>query len=274
MKDRMENIEESEKRRDFSNIKIAFFDIDGTLRDFEKRDISPKTLETLQRLKENGIRLVLATGRAPLLLPKFEGVEFDAYLTFNGSYCYTNEKTILSRSIPKEDVHMLMENAARLKRPVAIATKDTMAANGTDTDLEEYYALAKERLEVAPNFEEVIQEEIYQIMMGLEAKDYEAMLQNVKNARITAWWDRAVDIIPAGGGKGTGVEKILEHFGLDKSESIAFGDGCNDIEMLRTAGIGVAMGNASDIVKKEADLVCGTVKEEGIYTFCLGNGLI
>lgn len=259
---------------DFSNIKIAFFDIDGTLRDFEKQDISPKTLETLQRLKEKGIRLVLATGRAPMLLPKFAGVEFDAFLTFNGSYCYTKEKTIFNRSIPKEDVGILMENALRLNRPVAIATKDTMAANGTDADLEEYYALAKERLEVSPDFEEVVKEDVYQIMMGLEAKDYDAMMENVTNARITAWWDRAVDIIPAGGGKGTGVEKILEHFGLSREEAIAFGDGSNDIEMLRTVGTGVAMGNASDAVKKEADMVCKTVKEEGIYEFCLGNGLI
>lgn len=270
----MENNIEMTDTKTLEKIKIAFFDIDGTLRDFEKKDISQKTLETLSRLKENGIRLVLATGRAPMLLPRFEGIEFDAFLTFNGSYCYTKDQTILSRSIPAEDVLILMENAARLNRPVAIATKDTMAANGMDADLEEYYALAKERLEVAPDFEEVVKQEIYQLMMGLEAKDYEAMMENVKNARITAWWDRAVDIIPAGGGKGAGVEKILEYFGIDRNESIAFGDGSNDIEMLRTVGIGVAMGNASDAVKKEADMVCGSVKEEGIYEFCITNGLI
>ena len=63
---------------------IIFFDIDGTLLDFGKKDLSPKTREALLKLRENGIRICIATGRAPLAVPKFAGVEFDAYLTYNG----------------------------------------------------------------------------------------------------------------------------------------------------------------------------------------------
>jgi trehalose-6-phosphatase len=68
-------------------IKIIFFDIDGTLLDFRKEQLSAKTVEALQRLKENGIKICIATGRSPFCLPKFEGVEFpapgnvDSYLT-------------------------------------------------------------------------------------------------------------------------------------------------------------------------------------------------
>ena len=66
-------------------IKIAFFDIDGTLIDMNTKRISEKMLKTLVRLKENGIILCLATGRSPMALPHFKKVEFDAFLTFNGS---------------------------------------------------------------------------------------------------------------------------------------------------------------------------------------------
>lgn len=61
-------------------------------------------LETLLRLKEKGIILCLATGRSPMALPHFNGIKFDIYLTFNGSYCYNSEKTIFSNPIPAEDV--------------------------------------------------------------------------------------------------------------------------------------------------------------------------
>ena len=65
--------------------KIIFFDVDGTLVPL-KGAARPRTLEALRRLHQNGIRLCIATGRAPMEVPKFEGVSFDAFLTYNGSY--------------------------------------------------------------------------------------------------------------------------------------------------------------------------------------------
>ena len=65
------------------NTKIIFFDIDGTLIDVDTKKVTPKMLETLRRLKENGIIICIATGRAPMAVPTFEGVEFDAILTYN-----------------------------------------------------------------------------------------------------------------------------------------------------------------------------------------------
>ena len=257
-----------------NEIKIAFFDIDGTLKDFSKDELSDKTCEALNRLKEKGVLLAIATGRAPLTLPKLEGVEFDVYLTFNGSYCYNQQETIFSKTIPAEDVKKIIENATEMKRPVSIATQKRIVANGKDTDLVQYYDLAKLQIEVANDFEEVAQDTVYQIMLGCVKEEYPLLMKEVKNARITAWWDRAVDIIPADGGKGVGVDKILEYYHLDRSQAIAFGDGCNDIDMLQIVGMGVAMGNASEEVKQAADDVCGHVAEDGIYHYCIANGLI
>ena len=63
--------------------KIIFFDVDGTLVPL-KEGIRPRTVEALQKLRQNGIRLCIATGRAPMEVPKFEGLSFDAFLTYNG----------------------------------------------------------------------------------------------------------------------------------------------------------------------------------------------
>ncbi len=111
-------------------------------------------------------------------------------------------------------------------------------------------------------------------MLGCREKDHPAILKGVAGAKIAAWWDRAVDIIPADGGKGIGIQKILAYYHLTKSEALAFGDGNNDIEMLQAVGTGIAMANASPQLKEVAHDVCGHVAEDGIYHYCIHHGLI
>lgn len=90
------------------HIKIAFFDIDGTILQFEHTEITQKMRETLLGLQKNGIIICIATGRAPISLPHFSGVDFDAYLTFNGSYCYNKQVAIFDNPIPKDEVRRLV----------------------------------------------------------------------------------------------------------------------------------------------------------------------
>ena len=89
------------------------------------------------------------------------------------------------------------------------------------------------------------------------------------------------------------LERLIEHFAkfngigrkgaarlayqvltMDASQAMAFGDSLNDLEMLKTVGVGVAMGNATARLKAIADDVCGTVDENGIYHYCIAHGLI
>ena len=214
-----------------NNIKIAFFDIDGTLIDIETKIMTETMIETLQRLKSNGIKICIATGRTSVTLPKFEGIEFDAYLTFNGSYCFNKNETIHSNPFSTSDVNLIIDNAKAINRPVSIASTKRLAANGVDEDLKDYYAIAKLKLEISDDFEEVAKEDVYQIMMGARENEYSHILEGTSNVKISAWWDRAVDVIPANSGKGAGIRKILEYYHLSKEDAIAFGDGNNDIEM-------------------------------------------
>lgn len=257
-----------------SQIKIAFFDIDGTLFKLHTNEMSPKTLETLQKLRANGIKICIATGRTPMGLPKFEGIEFDAYLTYNGSYCYAEDTTIFSNSIPKEDVKQVLQNALKMDKPVTVALKAQILSNGIDDDLKKYMAVENLDMEVSADFDEKVKDEVYQIMLACSPEEYNAILEHVKHAKIATWWDRAVDIIPANGGKGIGIESVLKYYGFNKSEALAFGDGNNDIEMLQAVGTGVAMGNASEDLKAVAYEICGDVAEDGIYYYCMSHGII
>ena len=264
------------KKDSAKDIKIAFFDVDGTLVDMEKKVITPAMIETLKHLKENGIILCIATGRGPYMVPTFPGIDFDVFLSYNASYCYTKDEVIFSNPIPKEDVKAIVENASEIHRPVFLAGVEGGGANGCDKDLADYFAIAKSKVNVLDNFdfEKLMDKKVYQMMVGCYKEEYADILRDVDGARITAWWTRAADITPANGNKGVGVRKILDYYHLDKENAIAFGDGTNDIEMLEAVGTGVAMGNATDDVKAVADAICGHVAEDGIYHYCKEQGLI
>ena len=81
----------------------------------------------------------------------------------------------------------------------------------------------------------------------------------------TRWYPLFTDIIPQGSHKGVGMDKILAYYNILPDETMAFGDGGNDMTMLRQAGTGIAMGNAEDKVKAIADYVTDTVDADGIY---------
>ena len=86
-------------------------------------------------------------------------------------------------------------------------------------------------------------------------------MPNCKSAR---WHETFTDIIPKDGGKTAGIQAVLEHYGIKKEECMAFGDGGNDKDMLQYAGIGIAMGNATEDVKQVADYVTKDIDEDGI----------
>lgn len=129
-------------------------------------------------------------------------------------------------------------------------------------------------LKIDKQFDERVHEDIYQMMCACREEEYERILYGTHHTQITAWWDRAADIIPLECGKGNAVRAVLQHFGFTKEEAIAFGDGFNDIEMLEAVGTGVAMGNAKDEIKAHATCTCKSVEEDGVYDFCLEHGLI
>lgn len=254
--------------------KIIFYDLDGTLIDHKTGCISPKTRQMLKTLREKGILQCIVTGRPCASLPDFGDLKFDAMATFNGCFCYTDETVIYKNPIDRENVRIVMENAAALGRPVSIAVADRLAANGIDRDLADYYRVAGLELTVAEDFDEACREDIYQIMLGFRPEEETAIIRGTDQVKLAFSWERAVDVIPKTGGKGSAVRHILDYFHLSAEEAMAFGDSHNDIEMLQAVGMGVAMGNASPQVKAIARHVCGTVEEDGIYAYCLERGFI
>lgn len=225
-------------------------------------------------LKKKGILLCMATGRSYPEIPHFDGVDFDILSTFNGSYIVRDEDVIYKNPLNNTDKNMLIQNLKKMNRAIAISNENIIVANGTDPDLEQYFLFGNVELIISDKFDEISKGEIYQVMCSGTCGEYDTILKGCRNSQITAWWDKAVDIIPLNGGKGNAVNVILNYYGLAKKEALAFGDGENDIEMLEAVGTGVAMGNAKDNVKAKANAICKSAEEDGIYYYCVENNLI
>ena len=97
-------------------------------------------------------------------------------------------------------------------------------------------------------------------------KEQEADIrEKIPGCSITRWSRFGIDVLPGSGDKVAGIRKYLALQGISHEETIAFGDGENDIGMLQYAGIGVALGNAGEEVKAAADHVTADIDDDGVW---------
>ncbi len=246
-------------------IKAIFFDIDGTLVSFETHRMPEKTRRALDRLREKGILLFIATGRHVSQLKSLGGWKPDGFVTLNGSYCTLNGEVVYKKAIDPGDVSSLVE---RLKEgtfyPFIFVAANGMWVNDADERVHRMLRLVDLDLPEKASLDKLSGMEIFQMMGFFREKDEAEAMKYLPNCHATRWTSSFTDIIPRGTDKWHGIEKILERFGISREETMAFGDGGNDISMIRGAGIGIAMGNAGPEVQAEADYITASVDDDGI----------
>lgn len=259
--------------------KALFFDIDGTLVSFKTHAIPASTIEALTLAHEKGIQIFIATGRPTLIINNLGELQnrglIDGYITMNGGYCYVGDKIIYKSPIPETDVQTM----ARISREkgyacIFVGEHEAWVCQPDDELRQIFYNFlgVKEFPEVS--FEEATSHEIYQLTPFFSAEDEKEIAPQMPNSEFGRWYHTFVDITAKGNTKQNGIDQFIKHFGFTLEETMAFGDGGNDIGMLRHAGIGIAMGNAKDDVKASADYVTATVDEDGIFKAMKHFGII
>ena len=224
---------------------LILFDIDGTLLQSEKNLIPVSTVEALQKLKEAGHKLAIATGRALFLVDEqIRALPFDTFVTANGQHIMHQGEVIYENAIPKAVIERLIEKSHTRQQGIGLLS-------ATRSGLTKYTD------ELAKSFNRV----------SIPIPEFKEEL------RFVPWLDFGADIVPLNGSKAEGIKQLVNHLKEKPKRVIAFGDGYNDIEMLQLADIGVAMGNASDEVKAHADFVTKRIDEDGIYYACEQLGL-
>lgn len=248
-------------------IKAVFFDVDGTLLDFKTHKIPDSTIESLSLLKQKGIKTFISTGRNVSSLGELDEMDFDGYITSNGQYCVVDDILIHEQVIDPEDIRNLVDWLEGQDSPIPITF---YANNGCYTNVKNglVESLHKNINIPAPIIlpaDEILKCNIYQISPYILAEDEPDFLMHMPNCKAVRWNEAFADVIPKSGSKANGIDKVLKYLGIPLEQSMAFGDGGNDIDMLIHAGIGVAMGNAEKEVKTAADHVTTHIMDNGVY---------
>lgn len=244
-------------------IKAAFFDIDGTLLSFKTHRVSEGTVRAFDSLHKAGVRTFISTGRPMVLIPPMP-VSFDGHITMNGGLVFTPSQTLLSNPIPQADTESWLDFALKHNLCTMLFSADGMLV----AQVNAFAAAIRDQLEFqmppVTTIDAMRGHQAYQLIAVMPPSADAQVARIMPGCRLPRWCDAFTDIVAAGNSKAAGMEAVCRHFGIEQQDTLAFGDGANDIEMLRWAGIGVAMGNASDIVKQAANMVTDDVDNEGI----------
>ncbi|MEI7026813.1 Cof-type HAD-IIB family hydrolase [Paenibacillus sp. y28] len=234
--------------------KLLALDMDGTLLDDEHR-VPRENAEAIQRARRAGIEVVLASGRhidkvrdyrAALQLPM-------PVVTTNGCEIWgADDKLIHREKMSWQDVQQFRQIGARL----GIVTQG-YAAEGVFRRPEEF-----------PEEQEALQ--LNWLMMLYRESDENKQAELLKALRETGSYEismsgeHKIDVNPPGVSKASGLQHVCSLYGIRAEEVAAVGDGLNDKALLRWAGLGVAMGNAPEELKHEADWVTAPYDQFGV----------
>lgn len=257
-------------------VKAVFFDVDGTLVSFKTHRIPESTIDSIARLKAKGIKVFIATGRRKQGIDNVGDLVFDGYITVNGGLCLAGDDDVIYRHcIPQEDIEAMIRYQETVEEfPCAMAQEKTIFMNYENEHVQEVFDLLNFPKPPVSTLREAARYPTLQLIAFFTKEQEERIMSVMPGCEATRWNPLFTDVVPKGSSKSVGIDKMLEHYGIALEETMAFGDGGNDMQMLAHVGIGVAMGNAEEEVKAVADYVTDSVDDDGIRNALRRFGII
>ena len=256
-----------------TEIDLIISDVDGTLLN-PRQELTEGVKHAVKTAASVGVPLVIATGKAigpwtRRILPQLDTSMPQVFL--QGLLVRDARGTIIRQQLLDKDILLdAIDFAAQHNLTLTAYCGDRVVCCETNehTDRLIFYG------EPTPEGIGSLKDHIGQIpIMKVLLMESEARISLIRPKAQIAFAERAslttaipgmLEILPLGSSKGSGVEWLLNSLGIPPSRCLAIGDGENDIEMLQLCGLGIAMGNATDVVKKSADAVVGTNAEDGV----------
>lgn len=261
------------------DIKLVAIDLDGTLLDSDRK-IVDENKQILKKLHDEGIKIVLATGR-PFngfwWIRQELGLEgWDDYSICNtGAFVRRNAdgKLLVDNALDETDYEKITSYLVDEDFQIAVFTKDILYNNAEEvnegflTD-QNVMKMPRQKFETFADIPEKVARVNF---MGAEDeidKFYKANKDYLESDYMTMRNETySLEVLKKSSGKANSLKALCEHLNIDLSDVIYFGDGANDAEALKIAGIGVAMENASDEAKEVADEVTKKNDEAGVAHF-------
>ncbi len=257
--------------------KLLVLDVDGTLLN-NKKEITPATLATLLKVQQMGLQIVLASGRSTHgLRPVAEILELDKYngyiLSYNGGQIFnmaTNE-LLFERRINPELIPYLEKKANKNNFTILTYHQDTILTNNAaDKHVQEEAERNKMQVKEVKDFAGSIHFSPCKCMLVSDDEDALVGLEKHWKRRLDGALDvfrsetYFLEVVPPSINKADTLAVLMDKLSIKPEEMIAIGDGVCDITMIQTAGLGIAMGNAVESVKRCTDFTTATNEEDGV----------
>ena len=259
-------------------IKAVFLDVDGTIRSLKTKTIPPSALEAIGAARKRGVLVFLATSRAVQFLNNVEGiVEYDGVVALTGAHCVDSEGvTISTEAMDQGDVRAYVKYCDEHANPlVAYASDRIFVLQPGHPHLVASMNLGGVKYDRFLPFDDAFSDRILQFTAFFHAGEEEAqVMAMMPHSHTERWHPEFTDILHNGANKGTGLRNMAAHFGIPVEQTLAMGDGGNDVPMLKAAGIGVAMGNAKPDVQARADYVTADCDNDGLSKAFAHFGII
>ena len=261
-----------------TDIKALFFDIDGTLVSFKTHAIPQSAVDALTEAHRRGIRIFISTGRPIDIITNLGQIAplIDGYVTTNGAYSFVGADVVACHAMDATDVQAIIADADRADYSlIVVGQRRVVVYNRKDiVDRIFVHDLGVDALDFSLTLADLKDEPILQMTPFITTEQEALLACHVSHCTFGRWHPEFVDITRDHIDKARGLREMAAHLGIDISQTMAFGDGGNDIPILRQAGIGVAMGNSTAEVQAAANYVTTHIDDDGVARALRHFGLV
>lgn len=266
------------------NIELVVCDLDGTLLN-SKASVSYNNSLALHKLNDLGIKIAFCSGRQAAdieYIASSVGLNDAIIISLNGSFIIQKSGEIsINEKIPKDSANECLNIFNKYDVAFSCFCGNVLINNKVpeyEKDLSFWNKERQERRKLVThlygyNYINKYMQEGFNKFVYVDLENQE-LLQKIKNEmtyiqgiEITSSWKSNFEIMPKGINKGFALKKLINKLNIEKSNVLAFGDNDNDIELLKSAGYGVAMGNANDKLKDIADFTTLSNSNDGVAYF-------
>lgn len=255
--------------------KLIAIDMDGTLLNSNK-EISDRTIQAITKAKNKGINVVLATGRILSSAQIYaDRLNLNSHiLACNGAIICDGDKNVV-HSVPMglEAVEKVISLGEKYKTYFHFYNEKSLYSNQYVQEVVDYYSERDQKIDfnIFKDYNEIAMDKelnIYKFLFIDNDLDKLSILRSeldqVEDLGITKSWSNNIEVMNKDVSKGLGLKHLCNLLNISSQQVIAIGDNENDISMIDFAGLGVAMGNGSDIVKSRANYITSTNDEDGV----------
>ncbi len=256
---------------------IVSFDLDMTLLDHSTMEITESAMSAIEKLRDRFI-IVIASGRdmdAAYSRRFRDQIKPDAIIHMNGTKITVGDQLIYNHSMDKTLLSQLLEFADKKGYGLGVTINDKdyfVTPEAIVAHDEEFWGESHRDFQDTQKLMELNVRTLWYVGDEKGAKDIEAHFPDIKLPMFAG--KQGADVVEREASKAEGLIRLCEYYNVGLSKTIAFGDSMNDYEIIKRAGIGIAMGNAIEELKEAADYVTSEIHNNGVWDACVHFGWI